>query len=172
MIDGHLRPVPGGSWRNAVTGHSPPADDLAVVGVNFADAQAYCRWRGQRLPTEAEWEYAARGPAGHVFPVDSNSDQAPQLSAGPPPAHGGPPEGIGGRYRGLSGGVWEWVDTAVGERRVLKGGSWLETNPANRRAAAHRTEEPDRADADSGFRCAQSVAAWPDADLWMPTGGT
>jgi formylglycine-generating enzyme required for sulfatase activity len=51
--------------------------------------------------------------------------------------------------------------------KVLKGGSWLEANPANKRAATRRYGVPDRADEDSGFRCARSVAAWPDADLWM-----
>jgi len=50
---------------------------------------------------------------------------------------------------------------------VLKGGSWLESNPANKRAAARRYGVPDRPDEDSGFRCARSVPAWPDADLWM-----
>ncbi|HYC10852.1 MAG TPA: SUMF1/EgtB/PvdO family nonheme iron enzyme, partial [Steroidobacteraceae bacterium] len=63
--------------------------------------------------------------------------------------------------------VWQWVDTEVGGRKVLKGGSWLETNPANKRAATRRYESPGRADADSGFRCARSLAAWPDAPLWL-----
>jgi formylglycine-generating enzyme required for sulfatase activity len=80
----------------------------------------------------------------------------------------GPPEGIGGRYRGLSGNVWQWVDKKVdGGRVALKGGSWLEPNPANKRAAAHLFESPSRADEDSGFRCVKRLAAWPDADVWL-----
>jgi formylglycine-generating enzyme required for sulfatase activity len=79
----------------------------------------------------------------------------------------GPAEGIGGRYRGLSGNVWQWVDGKVAGRRVLKGASWLETNPAFRRAASRRYELPSRADEDSGIRCAKSVSEWPDTDLWV-----
>ena len=60
-----------------------------------------------------------------------------------------------------------WVDTTVGARKVLKGGSWLEANPANQRAATRRYELPSRADTVSGFRCARSLANWPDTDVWL-----
>jgi formylglycine-generating enzyme required for sulfatase activity len=83
----------------------------------------------------------------------------------------GPAEGIGGRYKGLSGNVWQWVDSKVGGRRVLKGGSWLEPNPANKRAATRRYEVPTRADEDSGFRCAKTVRSWPDAAIWFADAG-
>ena len=51
-------------------------------------------------------------------------------------------------------------------RKVLKGGSWLEPNPANKRAATRRYELAHRADEDSGFRCARTLSAWGDADEW------
>jgi hypothetical protein len=166
VVDGNLQAVAGGSWRNAVNRKSV-ADAAAVVGVSFADATEYCRSRGLRLPTEDEWEYVARGPERHTFGWGEDSAPASIAYDAPPPAASGPAQGIGAHYRGLSANVWQWVDTEVAGRKVLKGGSWLETNPANKRAASRRYESPGRADADSGFRCARSLAAWPDAPLWL-----
>jgi serine/threonine protein kinase len=161
-----LVPVRGGSWRNAVN-RSSPSDEEAVVGVSFADAADYCKFRGARLPSEDEWEYVARGPERRTFPWGEDPAPAARSNSDPPLAAAGPAQGIGGRYRGLSGNVWQWVDTTAGARKVLKGGSWLEANPANQRAATRRYELPSRADTVSGFRCARSAANWPDADVWL-----
>ncbi len=166
VVEGTLQPVSGGSWRNAVKKHAIE-DDLPVVGVSFQDAAAFCRSKGARLPTEDEWEYIARGPKRSTFPWGDNIEPAAAAPNSPPRASDGPAEGIGGRYKGLSGNVWQWVDTKVGSRKVLKGGSWLEPNPANKRAATRRYELSSRADEDSGFRCAKTTSAWPDADLWL-----
>jgi formylglycine-generating enzyme required for sulfatase activity len=166
VVDGSLKPVPGGSWRNAVKGHNVD-EDAAVVGVSFQDAAAFCRTKGARLPTEDEWEYVARGPKRHTFPWGENADPVAAAPNSAPRVTDGPAEGIGGRYKGMSGNVWQWVDSTVGVRKVLKGGSWLESNPANKRAATRRYELPNRADEDSGFRCAKSVSAWPDAEMWL-----
>jgi formylglycine-generating enzyme required for sulfatase activity len=161
-----VQAVGGGNWRNGIKQHDV-VDESAVVAVSFQDAAAYCRYKGQRLPTENEWEYVARGPARHTFPWGENMGPAVGTANAAPRVGDGPGEGIGGRYRGLSGNVWQWVDSKVDGRRVLKGASWLETNPAFRRAASRRYELPGRADEDSGFRCAKTVAEWPDADLWL-----
>ena len=166
VVEGSLQPVSGGSWRNAVKKH-PAEDESPVVAVSFQDAVAYCRSKGERLPSEDEWEYVARGPKRHTFPWGENIDPAANAPAAPPGVNDGPAEGIGGRYKGLSGNVWQWVDTKVGGRKVLKGGSWLEPNPANKRAATRRYELSNRADEDSGFRCAKSATVWPDAELWV-----
>ena len=166
VVDGNLKPVNGGSWRNAVKMHAID-DEAPVVGVSFQDANAYCQSKGQRLPTEDEWEYVARGPKRHTFPWGENIGPAASAPRAAPRATDGPDEGIGGRYKGLSGTVWQWVDTKVGGRKVLKGGSWLEPNPANQRTATRRYELPSRADEDSGFRCAKSVPSWPDAEVWL-----
>ena len=159
-----LRRLDGGNWRNAV-GSRTPRRASAVVGVSFRDAQQYCQWKKQRLPTENEWEYAARGPKNNQYPWGDDVTPALTHSTSQPLVTDGPREGSGGASRGLSGQVWEWVDTEIDGRKVLKGGSWLETSPSNRRAATRRYELPSRADADSGFRCATAVSAWPDAEV-------
>lgn len=166
VVAGHHDRVAGGNWRNAVKRHAVE-DELPVVGVSFQDAAEYCQYRDARLPTEDEWEYIARGPERHVFPWGDGVDPAVAAVSAPPRVGDGPAGGIGGSYRGLSGNVWQWVDTTIDGRKVLKGASWLEPNPANRRAATRRYELAARADEDSGFRCAKSVAAWPDAELWL-----
>jgi formylglycine-generating enzyme required for sulfatase activity len=170
LVDGRLKSVPGGSWRNAVKAHTAD-DDAAVVGVSFQDAAAFCRSKGARLPTEDEWEYVARGPTRQVFPWGEDPGPATAAPGAAPHVTDGPAEGIGGRYKGLAGNVWQWVDSSVGGRKVLKGGSWLETNPANKRAATRRYELSGRADEDSGFRCAKSVPEWPDAEVWLSQSG-
>lgn len=161
-----VQAVGGGNWRNGIKQHEV-VDESAVVAVTFQDAVAYCRYKGERLPTENEWEYIARGPSRHTFPWGENMGPAVGTANAAPRVGDGPGEGIGGRYRGLSGNVWQWVDAKVEGRRVLKGASWLETNPAFRRAASRRYELPSRADEDSGFRCAKTLPEWPDTDLWV-----
>jgi serine/threonine protein kinase len=174
LQDGVPRPISGGNWRNAVRnngqGGALPADDSAVVAVSFSDAEAFCRWRGARLPTEDEWEYTARGPAGSIFPWGDDPAPARVRTTQRPAAADGPAEGVDGSLRGLSGNVWEWVDTpgqGGPSRKTLKGGSWLEQSAANRRSAARRSEVADSADSDSGFRCAISLDEWPDALFWI-----
>ena len=166
VVNGKLQAVNGGSWRNAINQYRVD-DNAPVVGVSFQDATAYCKSKGARLPTEDEWEYIARGPERHTFPWGENAAPAATSSSTPPRVTDGPAEGIGGTYRGLSGTVWQWVDTTVDGRKVLKGGSWLERNPAIKRGATRRYELSHRADEDSGFRCAKTVSTWPDTDVWM-----
>jgi formylglycine-generating enzyme required for sulfatase activity len=70
-----------------------------------------------------------------------------------------------GRFgnHGLGGALWEWVVPIEGTIPVLRGPSWQETDPVRERLAARRLEDPSRAFADVGFRCAQPVETWPDA---------
>ncbi len=158
--------IPGGNWRNAVMQHEV-SEDAAVVGVTFQDALTYCRYKNQRLPTENEWEYVARGPERHTFPWGESIAPATAVVKSQPRVSDGPAQGMGGRYRGLSANVWQWVDSSYSKFKILKGGSWFDPNPANKRAAARLYQPPSGATDDSGFRCARSLAAWPDTDVWM-----
>jgi formylglycine-generating enzyme required for sulfatase activity len=121
------RQVEGASWRRPVGPHSDVDDlgDHPVVHVSWNDAQAYCAWSGTRLPTEAEWEYAARGgvartafpwgddlePGGeHRMNVFQGSFPAHDTGAdgyvGTAPVDAFPANGFG--LHNVTGNVWEW----------------------------------------------------------------
>jgi hypothetical protein len=158
--DGAL-PVRGLSWRKPDGNVSyRQHGDRPAVHVSARDAAAYCEASGGRLPTEGEWEWAARGAERRTFPWGDAWQQGRAVGGAsaytnPEPAgseaDGATPEGIAG----LAGNVWEWTATRVGERQVLKGGSFLETNPANLRGAVRMLENPDASASDIGFRCVE-----------------
>ena len=143
----------------------PPAgrEKHPVVLVSHGDAAAYCSWRGARLPSEAEWEKAARGTDGGYFPW-GNAFDAQLLNS----EDGGPFDTVPvGRYPDgqspfgvldMAGQVFEWTDTPFRKeppRYVVKGGSW-DDFPGVTRAAARHGRPPQLKHILVGFRCAAS----------------
>ncbi len=172
------RYVPGACWKHPEGPGSTIEGrmDHPVVHVAFADAQAYAAWAGKRLPTEAEWECAARGglvgasypwgnefmPGGrHMantwqgsFPFTDTGDDG---FVGTAPVGRFPSNGFG--LHDVAGNVWEWTTTEDGARaRITKGGSFLcapsycqRYRPAGRSPVTVETSTNH-----IGFRCVRS----------------
>ena len=175
--------VDGASWRAPGGPGSSAQPDHPVVHVVLDDALAYCDWTGLRLPTEQEWEHAARGglPGATYAWGDERGDVPaavfrgqfpwrPDGDVGTRPVGSYPPNGYG--LLDVTGNVWELVDTAWTARRpdkpccapdaaaadacIAKGGSFLCNDDycSRYRPAARIPVAADSPTAHVGFRCA------------------
>jgi iron(II)-dependent oxidoreductase len=134
--------------------------NFPVASVTWDEAQSYCSKHGMRLPTEWEWEKAARGANANIYPWGNNYDPSRLVSddesGGAQPVgsyeNGKSPYGL----YDMAGNVWEWTTSKIGSSNVIRGGSfkngWWYVRAANR-----GTKDPSQSSEFTGFRCAQDA---------------
>jgi formylglycine-generating enzyme required for sulfatase activity len=167
FIDAAGYPTPR-HWKNGT--YPAGKADYPVLFVSWYDAKEYAKWARKRLPTEAEWEKAARGTDGRVYPWGNHFDPALTSTAE------SSLENMGdalcnvntgnrvGKVKGdvspygaydMGGNVREWTDSWYDEgklKKVIKGGSWVDLSP-KARAANREGIDPQGVSHIMGFRC-------------------
>jgi formylglycine-generating enzyme required for sulfatase activity len=174
-----------GAWEQFCNWKTPGRGSHPVNGIDWSQAQAYCAYDHKRLPSEEEWEWAARnGGDGSTYPWGDEAPSSQHLNAcgGECPPHGevkgfsgwramypeddGWPETspVGSYPRGanrwgvldLAGNVWEWTSGTEGASRVYRGGGWFTYFPSIVRATYRFPELPSVRSCLVGVRCAST----------------
>ena len=168
--------MPARSHKECTYGHTG-LDGYPVTCVSWSQADAYCRWAGKRLPTEAEWEKAARGTDGRVFPWGNGAPTCGMtqfLKCDGKPFPVASFSDVASPYGAtqMAGNVWEWVADRYsptyyrscparnpqgppsGKFRILRGGSYRSVNFFL--TTTHRAMKPPGLQRrDNGLRCAK-----------------
>ncbi len=169
---------PHATWRDPEGKGVQAAGNLPVRQVSQADCQAYCEWARLRLPTEDEWEKAARGTGGRAYPWGSDWNASRAVSSGPGPNPvGSVPDGASAYgLLDTAGNVREWTaslyepystvipDDRSGLRYTVRGGSWSEENPKMALRTSYRFNSLGNLSNNlTGFR----VAVGPESPLGL-----
>lgn len=150
--------------------------NIPRTNVTWYEANSFCQNRGARLPTEKEWEFAARGPDSWIYPWGNEFDSNRVVFGNP----NGQPETVDSRPNGkswvgaynLAGNVWEWTSSLyrsypyitsddrenlnAGGDRTIRGGSYA--HPAGHQRSSNRHSNPAHYhDSNVGFRCARNI---------------
>ena len=170
---------PEATWRSPNGAGRLGGEQMPVVQISWSDARAYVQWCALRLPTEAEWEFAARGeksleyPWGNTWDASRCCNGVGETTADAPRPVGRYPSGASPfGCMGMSGNVWQWCSSKYrpypyhktdgreepsgSDWRVLRGGTWLSSTPEQFKAA-YRLFNPDFPYVVSSFRVARSV---------------
>jgi sulfatase modifying factor 1 len=146
-------------YNEKIYTNAKPCPQCPAMGINWTLALKYCQWAGKRLPSEEEWEAAARGnstftwPWGNEFlPQHANTfgKEDGHLSVAPVASFPAGASSYG--VMDMTGNVWEWVQTVNKDLRIVKGGGWTSYNNQSKISFRNKVDAKLK-NPTFGFRC-------------------